>query len=614
MINSKLAYRLIPLSLVFGFAAQAAPVDQRVHLPIDKKTVERLQDDYDFSTEEVGNFIKVLNDMTFFADHENPESIEGLKDRSKNKIFYAAPFLSPNEARETVGGEEFATWAITVIDEADEVAKSFNYDLTLFFELTKEKDDAKKQIKDVNKSLADQGLKESDRANLSGLKVALEQQVESLDKKLKKIVNAGADEFSTLDNLQTQIVDRLTYQFSRLGIAPTGETTTLLDSSESRKVMRGIAQLRASAAQGQFGLRQVVLESGLDEAHKEVFAKYRLLRPDVTVKSLGVKKLFVKASAQISKDSVKPSVAMIRDVNRSSQSDKGRGECGGSRSCSVVVEYTEIGARSGALAKQGAVVLPVTFTGDARVSVPNFDGRFDCNFTNGWWAKGRADVKDGAIIYDGDVYNKIKYGSSNIQQYCDINITEGGMDSAAWHILHDLEKFYQKMYNERVQRSELNKAAYETYVRSELDRHANQSQSDKTDYMGSVLGWARGLIGGWQTLAVGLVSEARNFYWHTRIEDTSSIDTVKIKKRVNYDNVTNVVEYGFDGFPVTCRKKIAGSLESSIVACSSQMAANPNTELGAEEEVCDSDDSFEECSEELAESTETNDDGFEDIF
>ncbi len=603
------------MSLLFGTSLHAAPVDKKDFLPIDKKTIEALQDDYDFSAEEITDFVEALNEMSFFPDHKNPSETKEIEDRKIQKTFYAAPFLAPNQDRETVGAEAFATWAITVIDETDRVAESFNYDLNKFFELTKEKKALSKQIENIVEDIADPNTSPDTVENLKDLKKALQTRLASLDRDLRKIVDAGAEEFATLGGLQSQIVDRLTYQFSRLGIAPTPEISTMLDSNVPRQVMRGIAELRATAANGQFGLRQVILESGLDEGHKEVFAIYRQLRPDVTVKGLGLKKLYVKPSAQISKNSLKPSVTMIRDVNRSSESPKLRGECGGSRSCSVVVEYTEIGARTGALAKMGAVVLPVTFVGDARVSIPDFKGKFDCKFKNGWWAKGRADVKDGAIIYDGDTYNKIKYGSDNLQEYCDINITEGGMDSAAWHILHDLEKFYQQMYNERVQRSEFNKSQYEAYVRSEIDRHANQSQNNgKTDYLTVVMDWARGSIGGWQALAVGIVSEARDFYWHTRIEDTSSIDTVEIHKTVSYSNVTNLVEFGFDGFPITCRKRLAGAIDSSIVACSTRMSKDPDTETGIENQVCDEDDPFSDCQENADDSTHTNDDGFEDIF
>lgn len=607
--NETIKSLLLTGSALLASSALSAPMTSLEKLPVDEATINALKDK-GYSEKRIENFIIALNELDFYPDHKNPLD---TSNRRQEKLYYSAPYLSPSESRHSVGSETFAKYALEIIDEADNLVATMDFNLKEFQRLTllrSQKDDL---IKKYKKRLLTEN-DDNQRAALNDAIAGLESDIASHTAELKKLTAQGVSEVTDLGPLAKRIVENVVYQFSRLGYAPDEATSKLLNSSNSSEVMRGLALIRSKVANGQYGLKQVVLESGLSKDKVEIFSTYRQIRPDVKFKSMGFTKLYVKPAAQTGKDRNSESEAvMIRDINRSSQSELGRGECGNARSCSVTLEYTNIGARAAMVAQAGSTILPVTFAGDVRVFVPDFSGSFDCKFENGWWAKGRADVKDGGIIYDGDVTNKIKFESVNEQEYCDIDIREGDKDSAAWHILHDLDKYYQNLFSQRTIESKQAKEKYENYVRSEIDRHANQSQNrNKHDYMSYVYGWASGAVSGWATFGVAVVSEARDFYWHTRVEDTSSFDKVEIHKDINYRNVTEMTEFAFDGFAITCRKNDANG--KRIVACSENMLESANTEQGVSDEFCDNDTSVAQCVQDVEDSTEVTEDGFLDIF
>lgn len=596
--------------------AFASPTQHRSFLPIGKALVTTLKNDHGYSDADIVEFVKGLNRLTVFADHENPKKPEELDDPTKPKVFYLAPYFQPSLDREVVGDNVVALRALDVGMNIDELVDVFSFRLKELRELNKSLKIRNKELDKAKKSLG-KAMKANpkDEGYIKYLKEAIQEakiEIQELAQKIEKMIREGSEVYKDVDeDLQKEIIGQILYNLAKLGVAPTDQQRGRLNSDNPLLVLGTVAELRLDASTGQFGVRNVVVESGLTEEQQNMLSLYKSLRQDVQLKTLPVNKVYVKATAQTSEnrtDKVRGGMT-IRDINRSSEDENERGLCGSVASCIVTIEYTERGAEISVATGVNSVFLPVVFTGDANVALPDFKGKFDCKFKNGWWAKGRSDVKDGAIIYDGDVYNRIHYKAIDKMEFCDITTEGGHAGAASYMVLMKLHEIYNQMFHQRTIRSENDMEAYRAKVTKEVDYHAKNSQKNKGGYIQYIQAWARGTMGGWQAAVVGIISAARDFYWHTRIEDTSVTKEVEIHQTIEQKGLTKTLEFAFDGFPAICHKRSVGSIEPVAVACSGEIKSSWNNEIGNQEKVCDT-FSSRECKSHLKEMAEPNEDGY----
>jgi len=264
----------------------------------------------------------------------------------------------------------------------------------------------------------------------------------------------------------------------------------------------------------------------------------------------------------------------------------------------VVIEYTDVGARSARFAGLGSqtpVMLPVSFEGDVRVAEPDFVGSIHCDFKTGWVAQGRADVKDGAIIYDGDLSNKIKYDSIDSGLGgCAFSITQGDSNSAFYHALMDIDEAYRKLHTERQQSSKAEKDAYRASIEAELQAQVNKSQNRSTG------GWFNDVVklvsGGSfiSGIATFLIGETRDFYWHTTTLDTHNIDEINVTQSYDVHNVTATRKFAFDGFPLVCYTPQADG-SRLMTACADAQFSSGDDETQTGEDNCPERDIFGDC-------------------
>ncbi len=348
-----------------------------------------------------------------------------------------------------------------------------------------------------------------------------------------------------------------------------------------------------------FGVRQAVFSNGLTEEQQFYWSLYRQLKPEIIAASLPANAVYVVPTALTSSSAetdseVEPGGTRIVDVNGGSD-----GACGNVNSCVVSIHYNEVGARSASLSSTGIALMEVVFEGDVTVKLPDFHGLVDCDFSNCWEAHGRNDVKDGAIIYDGDVSSRVKFYSKN-EGGCDKEIYEGSEDDANYHIINKIYDDYMDLYLVRVQKSQKDKDAYKKYVRDELNYHARQSQSGNTrdPWYVTMSSWVPSWNGFGLRIATSIFGGARNFYWHTRVEDTASIDLVKLKTTIKTTNVTGKRRFVFDGNPTVCWVKREGDFSPAILAGCPAIVNDKDeadTTTGTEEENCPSGFSFGDC-------------------
>lgn len=596
--------------------AISAPTQTRSFLPIGEELVKTLKNDHDMSEEDVANFVVELNKIAFYADHKNPSDIKLLDDPNTPKTYYMAPFFQPSAEREVVADLAVATSALNATHAIDHLVQDFSFRLNALRDNKVELESLKLEIKKLQRVIEKERKRpEPDTTMIENLTKQIKEyndEVKIIKAAIKKIYTNGADEYDRIsDGLKEEIVGNFIYGASRLGVSPSDEEMTKLRSKNGITVLGAMAQLRLRITKGQFGLRNVIVESGMTEKQMKILSLYRSIRSDVSIQNLPVNKIYVKTTSQTTNfgDSKKQGFMLIRDANRSSENDQGRGLCGSVSSCNVTIEYTEQGAEQTNATRVNAVFLPIVFVGDAKVSIPDFKGRFDCKFRNGWWAKGRTDVKDGWIIYDGDVYNKIHYTSLDKMENCKVKIEKGDKGSAAATLLMELSKYYQQLFNARTLRSASDMNEYRRKVQKEVDNHAKQSQKNKGNWVQYSISWARGTMSGWGAVVGTFVTMARNYYWHTRIEDTKVESVVEIHKEFDLQNMVDTIEFAFDGYSAICHKKFPNSLETVAVACAGEVKSSWNNEAENYEDVC-ADLEASRCQERIKRESFENEDGF----
>jgi hypothetical protein len=592
----------VALGLVTAFTAgtvNAAPTMSPTNLPIDDQLLQALAAQGKTQLQ-IEDFLTTLSGIQVYDDHKNPADSE-RGDRAKSKRFWSAPYFTPSPARSVVGAEQFADQALTVLDDVDSLMESFTLQAREFLRLQKLRTDIRNRIDAIDREL----LNNPDpvkRASLENLRPLLVDDLADVEQAIAAIVSAGGGGLSQIENIELRkdIARAIVLGISRIGVSPTASEQGQIFSDNPDQMATGLSRLRSRAGGGQFGLRQVIFEAGFTVKQQDALRTYLLLRPDVTTRGLPVQNVRVRPTAQTLIDQnnqhiTRDAVMQIRGVNLGNG-----GVCGSLASCNVLIEYTDVGARTvrfvGLATDLTAALVPVTFEADVRVAEPDFVGSIFCNFKTGWTAQGRADVKDGAIIYDGDLSNKIKYDSVDSGfGGCSVSITEGDKDSAFYHILMDMDTHYRNLHAQRQQAAKQEKDAYRRQIEAELEFHRRNSQARGRG------GWFSDVFGlftsGRILLGLGgfLLGETRDFYWHTTTLDTGSMDEITVRQNYAIRGITATRKFAFDGFPLVCHTPSASGTSRVMKACPDAQFVNADTETDTGDETCAETDIFGEC-------------------
>lgn len=600
-------------TLALTGTASAAPVMEATQLPISTQMRDRLVNE-GRTEAEIEEFARVISSLKVFPDHKNPEAT-GRNDVSISKIYYAAPFFQASPDRAFVGSEVYADDALKILDKVDEVLDAVSLTMVEYQALIEVRKTIQKNLK---KALRDQVDAVGDElANLNAKIAMLNKAKAKNDTELKALrdrVKAGAGELDV--ELRRELAIAVRTQLSKLGIVPNKrEKKGLGPNGTLDELVNAMGTLRARASRGQFGVRQVIFESGLTERQKQALQIYRRLRPnDVQIRGLKSKSTFARPLGQGYYDGdgnlqQLDSMVLTRGVNIGS-----KGKCGSNRTCNVVLEFSALGARATRFKRQQSmtvtpVYMPVYFEADVEVSEPDFAGSVDCDFSTGWSAKGRADIMDGAVIYDGDLRNSIKYKSKS-KGGCDFKILKGSRDSAYFHTLNELKTQYLNLFFDRQKAAVAQKEAYRTRMEQSLQDHQNRARARNR---GGWLSDALGFFGGvWGRIGRFFVGESGGFYWHTTILDTENIDELKFTQSFDISNVTATQRFSYDGNSLICYtpSKVGGSAE--ITACPDGVEQDGDNEVAIGLETCDEDEDFGDCAEDEEDIEEEDQDAEQD--
>lgn len=190
-----------------------------------------------------------------------------------------------------------------------------------------------------------------------------------------------------------------------------------------------------------------------------------------------------------------------------------------------VVMDTSISGSLGLAEHLQPFVLPVGIKAVFKEVAEPTEAYLDCDFSTGYEVKGRADVRDGLIIYDNDITNTIN-ASDHSRGACNLEYISGDRGSAEFKALESMEKEFERM---RLDRTYLAQSEKESYYQSLMADIQNNRRQDEPKHYRVVRSFNER---GWTQVVVEAFTKAADFHWHTNIQDMSNLSEVKFSKHI----------------------------------------------------------------------------------
>jgi len=176
--------------------------------------------------------------------------------------------------------------------------------------------------------------------------------------------------------------------------------------------------------------------------------------------------------------------------------------------------------------------LPVAIKGTRRHKAYPFEAKLTCDFSSGFAVKGRADIRDGLIIYDNDITNNIKTEDVS-DGACKLEVISGDQTSAEIVAMKEIASQLEKIHVYRTNLSQQEKTRYFDGVLNDLNRNRrSNSRQEKISYVYN----RHGL----RVAVIETISRAADFHWHTNIQDVSNISNLKFSKHIKLEGDTNI--------------------------------------------------------------------------
>ncbi|HXW53615.1 MAG TPA: hypothetical protein VEL47_05885 [Myxococcota bacterium] len=195
----------------------------------------------------------------------------------------------------------------------------------------------------------------------------------------------------------------------------------------------------------------------------------------------------------------------------------------------AIVMDTSIAGSLGLAEHLAPFILPVGIKAVLKQQLKPAEAILTCDFSNGFSVKGRADVRDGLIIYDNDITNTIKAEDNNLGA-CNLEHIKGDVSSAEYAALKEMEAVYENMRLTRSQLSQKEKEAYFRGVQNDIQNNRRTDEKGDPHYTKILTKFTSF---GWQELAIEGLAKAADFYWHTNEQDVSNISKVKFTKKLS---------------------------------------------------------------------------------
>lgn len=337
-----------------------------------------------------------------------------------------------------------------------------------------------------------------------------------------------AESKKALDDLKVEIVERKKEAIRRLDrlaslhLALMGHDVNVSQCTDNNMAFLALKQSASEAAMSYGGYLSFNTYAGFTQKQLEALRAYKSkYMPEITVALLPLENL-----------TFKPLTEMQYDPDLGSKSSKiftrvkGSGDYLGT---TIVLDTTVAGA-IGMATHLPPFILPVGISATYKEQSEAFDAELKCDFSSGYRIKGRADVKDGWVIYDNDITNTIK-AEDSADGGCSLKLYSGDKGSAEYKAFQALEEELNKLHVHRSTLSHWEKQRYYEAVQADIQQNRPTSSTSKGWVMAAfaAFGFVPGVI-------VAGLSHAADFHWHTNIQDVENFSKFKYQKRFTVEN------------------------------------------------------------------------------
>lgn len=508
-MTSRIFFQIVNLLfLVLALPAISLPKYDRLTLPIPRHLDEG--DQY---------IAHELLKLEVYQDSEDPN------------LFYFVPPFHLRQFTRGAAGMMLNSEAIKAFAGAKkELEKRSNFDHDLITELrTRVNED------EVKVQIAEEKLEEAiEQGNVEIIGVrrdALARRTQALNRSLM-LLSESEDAIRGGGSLLSPGMSRGFFERALLYLAGVGVTTYYSGAEDPDVLTKGINKILDDISDDYGGYLSVNAYAGFTRAQLDALTTYReKYLPDIRVSLMPIESL-----------TFFPLTEMQFDDNRAVQTKKmflqvkGAGDYFGT----TVVLDTSIMGSLGLAEHLAPFILPVGIRAILRQKLEPAEAELVCDFSNGFNINGRADIRDGLIIYDNDIINTMSASDDN-RGSCFINYISGDPNSARFDGLRNLEAQYEALRLRRTYLSRIEKEAYFNGVLQDIQNNRRPEELHYTYALQSLAG------NGWESLVIQGLARAADFHWHTNIQNVQNISTVKFRKRISIKGHQTV----YKDFPAT---------------------------------------------------------------
>ncbi len=199
----------------------------------------------------------------------------------------------------------------------------------------------------------------------------------------------------------------------------------------------------------------------------------------------------------------------------------------------ITLDTSVIGSMAMSL-YMGPFILPVGINGTRQQKAQPFDAELDCDFSNGFTAKGRADIRNGALIFANDITNNIKVNDFS-NGNCFLKLNSGDANSAELKAMEVLQSQFEQVHLYRSNLSQQEKNAYFSSILNDLNN--NRQKNSRYEGIATIIQRAD-----WRTMIIEAISRAADFHWHTNIQDVSNISNLKFHKHIKLNGDESITK------------------------------------------------------------------------
>jgi hypothetical protein len=345
--------------------------------------------------------------------------------------------------------------------------------------------------------------------------------IKNAETRQKKLATRAKEYNQLLPNGVKEALNIYALELLALG----GIEVTFKQNDLSAKVAKPIMSVLKKLGKSYGGYFAINIYGELTKEQANYLRKYKQKYfPHIKLSALPITELDLDSLTELQFDS--DGKAVITNGISIFRKFKGEGDF---RGATLNFDLTVAGASSFAT-NPSPFIVPVEIIGTFKQKAKPFEARLQCDFSTGWNVKGRADIRDGLVIYNNDLTNEM-IAHDTSEGGCKLDLIKGDRRSAEVVAMKTLEKELMAYQMKKTRLSIDDKMAYFNAVQKDIQSNRHKKANDGLSRIYQVF-----LDSGFGPASfIHVVDRLSNFYWHTNIQDIEVLSKFKLDKHIKMD-------------------------------------------------------------------------------